>query len=85
MGFTTLNGNYGPAIATGGVDISPIDLVYGYSVFANDGMMHGQEPLVKHRAGERTIDPISILKVTDASDRVRFDVEQRRRSERVVA
>ena len=85
MGFTSLTGNYGPAIATGGVDLTQIDMVYGYSVLANNGVMNGQEPLVKHRSGERTIDPISILKVTDAGGRVRFDVEQRRRSERIVS
>jgi membrane peptidoglycan carboxypeptidase len=86
MGFTSLTGNYGPAIATGGVDLTPLDMAYGYSVFANGGIMRGQEPFAfnRHRAGERTVDPISILKVTDAQGRVRFDVEPMRKSERVV-
>jgi membrane peptidoglycan carboxypeptidase len=84
MGFTSLTGFYGPAIATGGVDITALDLSYGYSVLAAGGVMNGQEPLVRHRAGERTVDPISILKVTDSESRVRFDVEPRRKSERIV-
>ena len=86
MGFTTLTGGYGPAIATGGVDLTPLDMVFGYSVFANGGLMNGQEPFPfnKHRPGERTIDPIALLKVVDVEGRVRFDVEELRRSQRIV-
>jgi membrane peptidoglycan carboxypeptidase len=43
MGFTSLTGFYGPAIAIGGVDLKPLDLTYGYSVLANGGLMAGQD------------------------------------------
>ena len=84
MGFTTFTGSYGPAIATGGVDITAIDQAYAYSVIANGGVMRGMTPLVKHRTGERNLDPIAILKVDDSQKRVRFDVAQRRGEERIV-
>ncbi|HXH22112.1 MAG TPA: transglycosylase domain-containing protein [Dehalococcoidia bacterium] len=78
-------GTYGPAIATGGVDITLEEMVFGYSVFANGGMMRGMTPFPPgHGAGERKLDPIAILKVEDAQKRVRFDVSQRRGEERVV-
>jgi membrane carboxypeptidase/penicillin-binding protein PbpC len=46
--------------------------------------MRGMTPLSPHRTGERTVDPISILKVEDAQHRIRFDVNQRRTEQRVV-
>jgi membrane peptidoglycan carboxypeptidase len=77
-------GGYGPAIATGGVDVTLEEMVFGYTVFANGGVMRGQTPFVQNRQGERKIDPVSILKVEDALGRVRFDVNTRRQEERVV-
>jgi hypothetical protein len=77
-------GSYGPAIATGGVDITLEEMVFGYSVFANGGMMRGMTPFSKHGTGERNLDPIAILKVEDAQKRMRFDVAQRRGEERIV-
>src|SRR6185503_8285376 len=59
-------GGYGPAIATGGVGVTLEEMMFGYTVLANGGVMNGQEPFVPHRANERTIDPVSVLKVTDA-------------------
>jgi membrane peptidoglycan carboxypeptidase len=84
MGFTGLMTGYGPAIATGGVDLTPLDLTYGYSVLAGGGVMRGQTPLIPHRADERQVDPVSILRVEDAQGRVRWDIEERRKEERVV-
>jgi membrane peptidoglycan carboxypeptidase len=77
-------GGFGPAIATGGVGVTLEEMMYGYTVLASGGVMNGQEPFVPHRANERKIDPVSILKVIDAQGRVRFDIEEKRRSERVV-
>jgi membrane peptidoglycan carboxypeptidase len=82
-GFTTVTGSYGPAIATGGIDITEVDEAFAYTVMANGGVMRGMQPLTPHRNGERTIDPISILKVEDAQHRIRFDVNQRRVQQRV--
>jgi membrane peptidoglycan carboxypeptidase len=77
-------GGYGPAIATGGVGITLEEMMYGYTVLANGGIMRGQQPFVAHNANERKVDPISILKVTDAKGQVLFDVERSRKEERVV-
>ena len=60
-------GYYGPAIAIGGVDLTPLDLTYAYSVLANNGVMNGAgDASARRSADERAIDPVSILKVTDA-------------------
>ncbi len=83
MGFTTVTGNYGPSIATGGIDLTAVDMVYGYTVLANNGVMRGQSAMVKHRPGERNLDPISILKVTDSGGQVRYEADSRRREERI--
>lgn len=85
FGFTTVTGSYGPAIATGGIDLTQVDMAFSYQLFANGGVENGQTPLAPHRNGERTIDPISILEVTDAKGRVRWDVAQHRISQRIVA
>jgi membrane peptidoglycan carboxypeptidase len=77
-------GGYGPAIATGGVGVTLEEMMFGYTVFANSGVMRGQQPFVAHNANERKVDPISILKVTDAKGRVLYDVEKNRKEERVV-
>jgi len=79
-------GSFGPAIATGGIGVTLEDMMFGYSVLANGGLMKGQETIVpqSRRANERKLDPVSILKVTDAENRVRFDVETKRKEERIV-
>ncbi len=84
MGFTTLDGQYGPSIAIGGVDLALGDLVYGYSIFANSGVMVGQNAVAPRSADERELDPVSILKVTDARGNVRFDIERDRQKKQVV-
>ena len=61
VGFTTLDGQYDPAIAIGGVDLSPLDLAYAYSVLDNNGVMVGQTAIIPHRDDERALDPISVL------------------------
>ena len=77
---------YGPAIATGGVDVTLEEMVFGYSVLVNGGMMRGVDTFAPQtrRSNERKIDPVAILRVTDAQNNVRFDIEQRRKEERVV-
>ncbi|HLF76325.1 MAG TPA: transglycosylase domain-containing protein [Dehalococcoidia bacterium] len=83
-GFTTLNGYYGPAIAIGGVDLTAMDLTYAYSVLANNGLMVGQHVVQPHGSSERTLDPISILRVEDSAGKVVYDVDQRRARRQVV-
>ncbi|HWC29146.1 MAG TPA: transglycosylase domain-containing protein, partial [Dehalococcoidia bacterium] len=43
-GGCSKGGGYGPAIATGGVDVTLEEMMYGYSVLANGGKMRGVEP-----------------------------------------
>jgi membrane peptidoglycan carboxypeptidase len=80
----SLGAGYGPAIATGGMGTTLEEMMFGYTVMANQGVMIGQEPLSPHRANERKVDPVSVLKITDAQGRVRFDIEEHRKEERVV-
>ena len=74
-GFTTLDNplGYGPALSLGGVDITLEDLTYGYSVFATGGVMRGQQALAAYDPGERTIDPVVLLRVTDADGETLYE------------
>ena len=71
VGFTTLDNplGYGPALTLGGVDITLMDITYGYSVLATGGVMRGQEVITPFDPGERSVEPVAILKVTDADGR----------------
>src|SRR5581483_5392919 len=95
MGFlntfrTTDNGGcsptlgFGPAIATGGIGVTLEDMMFAYTVLASGGVMHGHTPFEVHNAGERAIDPVSILKVTDAKGQVLYDVAKDRKDARIV-
>ncbi len=77
VGLTTLDSprGYGPALTLGGADITLQDLTYAYSVLANGGVMRGQEALEPHGAGERTLDPVALLRVTDAEGAVLYDFQ----------
>ncbi len=77
-------GGYGPAVATGGVDVTLEEMVYGYSVLANGGIIRGVEPILAHLPGERTIDPVAILKIENELGEVIYDVEEHRKEEQVV-
>jgi membrane peptidoglycan carboxypeptidase len=75
---------YGPAIATGGIDTTLEDMMVGYSVLANEGILRGVTTEDPDRAATlRQIDPISILKVTDNQGVVRYDAEKNRKEQRV--
>ncbi len=59
FGFSTLDGQYGPSIAIGGVDLKAIDLAYGYAMLANGGVMRG----VQTDPESDRIDPVSVLSI----------------------
>ena len=84
IGFTGLDGYFGPAIAIGGVDLKPFDLTYGYATIANGGVLSGQDSFAPADMDERTIEPIGILKIEDAAGNVLFDVNQHRVEKRVI-
>jgi membrane peptidoglycan carboxypeptidase len=83
-GGCSRGGGYGPAIATGGVDVTLEEMMIGYSVLANGGILRGVEAILPRPRDERTIDPVAILKVVDAAGTVRYDVEQHRKQQRVI-
>jgi len=75
VGMTTLHnpGGYGPSLTLGGVDITLEDVTYSYATLANNGMMKGQETLYDREPGDRTLDPVSILKVTDSLGKTLYE------------
>jgi len=79
MGITGLEGSYGPSFTIGGVDVRLVDMVFGYSVFANGGIMRGVPTVESLPEGNRELDPISILKVEDANGNVIWEAANERR------
>jgi membrane peptidoglycan carboxypeptidase len=76
MGITTLDRELGPSLTLGGVDVRLIDMVYGYSVFANYGEMVGV-PAARHLPdGNRKLDPVPILTITRRNGEVIVDNTQ---------
>ena len=73
MGLTTLDRDLGPAVTLGGVDVKLYDMVYGYSTFANNGVMAGAGVTETLPPGNRTLDPITVLTVTNKRGEVLLD------------
>ena len=71
MGVTALQGqSLGPALVTGGGDVTLADMVYGYTAFANLGILKGI-PVVE---GPRPLDPVTILRVEDRQGNVLYPI-----------
>lgn len=83
MGITTLNeNNYGLALALGGSEVTLLDMTYAFSVLANGGTMLGEAvPPERFKPGYRSLDPVFILKVTDAKGRVLYEYKEPQRRE----
>src|SRR6185295_10261485 len=73
MGITTLDRDLGPALTLGGVDVKLLDLVYGYSTFANNGVMAGTQTTQALPEGNRTLDPNPVLRVVNARGETLLD------------
>jgi membrane peptidoglycan carboxypeptidase len=75
MGITSLNepGRYGPALTLGGGEVKLLDHTYGYSVFANNGLMVGMPTVEDLPSGYRQFDPVAILKVENALGTVLYE------------
>jgi membrane peptidoglycan carboxypeptidase len=85
MGITGLDGRtFGPSFTIGGVDVRLVDMVFGYSVFANNGIMRGVPTVESLPEGNRTLDPVSILKVEDANGNVIYDAANERQDVELV-
>lgn len=69
MGITSFTDpdRYDLTMTLGAADVSPLDLTFAYSVFANDGYMEGEPvPLQDCALGMRSREPVAILKITDS-------------------
>ena len=66
FGMTTLEEGrpYGGSITLGGVDISLFDVTYAYTVFPNNGVLRGVPTVHEYGEGNRTLDPVMILQIT---------------------
>ncbi len=77
MGITTLDKNYGLALTLGGGEVKLLDMTYAYAVLANGGVMAGQPiPEAQRRPGFRKLNPVSVLKITDADGTVLEEYSQ---------
>ncbi len=80
VGYTTFDnpGGYGPALTTGGAEITLLDQSVGYMVLANNGLMRGQELVYTERKDNatRTLEPIALLKVVDGDRKVLYEFKQ---------
>ena len=76
MGFTSLDCEtcYGPSMTVGGVDVKLIDMVYGYTVFPNLGILKGVTTSVERAPGNRELDPVSILRVEDRDGNILYPI-----------
>ncbi len=78
MGINTLNAeNYGLALTLGGGEVTLLDMTYANSVLANAGVMVGTPvDAQQQKPGYRTLDPVSVLRVTDSTGKVLYDYNQ---------
>lgn len=78
MGINSLNRErYGLALTLGGGEVTLLDMTYANSVFANQGVMAGVPvPADQQKSGFRMLDPVGILKVVDASDKVIYEYKK---------
>lgn len=85
MGINSLDRGldfYGLSLTLGGGEVSLLDMVYGYSVFANGGAMIGQPIAAERlRPGYRELDPVVILRVEDRSGSVLYEYSETERRE----
>jgi len=75
LGINTLNREkYGLALTLGGGETTLLDMTYANSVLANQGVMVGAPvPADQLKPGFRTLDPIVITKVVDASNKTLYE------------
>lgn len=80
LGITTLDQGmqyYGLSLTLGGGEVHLIDMVYAFTVFANNGVMYGKPvPPENQRPGFRELDPVAILRVEDRNGNVLYTYER---------
>jgi membrane peptidoglycan carboxypeptidase len=77
MGITTMPTpqGYGASIATGGANITMLDMVYGYATIARNGNMIGDTAIENFPKGYRPLDPVSYTRVVDGQGDVVYSYE----------
>lgn len=76
VGHTALDNpaGYGPALTIGGGEITLLDQIISFGVLAANGVMRGQEVVITRAdPGERTLEPIALLKVTNAEGETLYE------------
>ena len=80
MGITTLDQSlehYGLSLTLGGGEVKLLDMVYAFSVFANNGTMYGEPvPEDELRPNFRELNPIAILRVDDRNGETLYRMDQ---------
>jgi membrane peptidoglycan carboxypeptidase len=81
LGITSLEGSpvdqYGLSLTLGGGEVRLLDMVYGFSVLDNMGVMVGEPvPPEEQRLGYRTLDPVAILRVENRHGDVLYEYNQ---------
>ena len=80
MGINTLDRGldyYGLSLTLGGGEVHLFDMVYAFSVLANNGRMYGAPvPDDQRRAGYRELDPVAILRVENRNGKVLYEYTQ---------
>ncbi len=74
LGITDLReDNCGPAITLGACEVKLVDMTYAFSALANNGVMRGRPTSEGLPDGFRQLDPVSVLKIEDASGQVIYE------------
>jgi membrane carboxypeptidase/penicillin-binding protein PbpC len=80
MGINTLDRGldyYGLSLTLGGGEVHLLDMVYAFSVFANNGKVYGAPlPAEQVREGYRELEPVAILRVEDRYGNVLYKYEK---------
>lgn len=80
MGINTLDRGldyYGLSLTLGGGEVHLLDMVYAFSVLANNGRMYGAPvPEGLRRPGYRELDPVAILRVEDRDGHILYQYTQ---------
>ncbi len=74
MGITDLRqGDCGPTITLGACEVKLVDQTFAFAVLANNGMMIGRPTSEDLPTGFRTLDQVSVLKITNADGDIIYE------------
>jgi membrane peptidoglycan carboxypeptidase len=77
MGITTLDdpSTYGASIATGGANVTMLDMIYAYTTLDRNGNMVGDTAVTQPKSGYRNLDPVAFTSVKDGRGVTRYQYE----------